>query len=139
MHRLAVHQVPDTLGGEGIDVLKQTAEFAINDPGDLMGNRTGQTGDTLIGVDLEKDRDDSGASGRDRLRHPIAVGSGPRLVLRVDVDRPRQPLLPERLLMLHDAGELSQPQTCDPHVHPLPAYPPDIRQRGRRCPFSSAG
>ncbi len=121
MHRLAVHQIPDTLGGKGIDVLEQTAELAIDDPGHLVGDRAGQTGDALIGVDLEKDGDDSGAPRFDRLRHPVAVGGGPRLVLGVDVDRPRQPLLPERLLVLHDAGELPQPQTRDPHVHPLPA------------------
>src|SRR5215213_9707116 len=88
MHRLAVHQIPDTLGGEGIDVLEQTAEFAIDDPGHFVGDRAGETSDTRVSIDLEKDRYDSGATGFDRLRHPVAVGSGSRLVLRVDVDRP---------------------------------------------------
>ena len=53
------------------------------------------------------------------LRHPVAVGGGLRLVLRVDIDGANQPFLPERLLVGHDAGELSQPQTRDFHDLPL--------------------
>src|SRR5215213_6595505 len=127
---LAVHQVPNTLRGQGIDVLEQTSELTINDPGHLVRDGSCQTRDALVGVNLEKDGDDSGAPRLDRLRHPIAVGRGPRLVLGVDVDRPRQTFFPEWLLVLHDAGKLPQPQTRDPHVHLLPADPLVSRKPG---------
>src|SRR5215203_7291897 len=128
---LAVHQVPNTLRGQGINVLEETSKFTIDDPGHFVRDRTGQTGDTLVGVDLEKDGDDPGASRLDRLWHPIAVGRGPRLVLGVDVDRPRQTFFPEWLLVLHDAGKLPQTQTRYPHVYPLPADSLDFRQPSR--------
>src|SRR5829696_9710226 len=128
---LAVHQIPNTLRGQGIDVLEQTSELTINDPGHLVRDGSCQTRDALVSIDLEKDGDDAGVSRLDRLWHPIAVGRGPRLVLGVDVDRPRQTFFPEWLLVLHDAGKLPQPQTRDPHVHLLPADSLDFRQPRR--------
>jgi hypothetical protein len=80
---------------------------------------TGEPGDAFIRVDFENDGDHSRAAGVDALRHPVTVGCGLHLVLRIDVDGANQPFFPERFFVAHDAGELAQPQSRDFHVCPL--------------------
>ena len=95
MDGVAVHQVPQPLGGDRVRADEQPAK-RLDREGDLGADGAAQAGDALVGLNLNEDLLQSVAAavrghGRQRLRQwPPVFG--------VDVNRPAQPLLPELTL-----------------------------------------
>ncbi len=51
---VAVHLVPDTLGGEGVLADQEMTEGAVDRVGGFVLDRTAEAGDAFVGFDLHK-------------------------------------------------------------------------------------
>ena len=123
VNAIAIHDVPEAFGGEGIVADDEVTVFGVDDSGDIVADWTGQSGDTLVRVDLEKDGLDLGTRFASPLaRLPVGGSRGLGMELRIDIDRADEPFFPERTVrMLDGAGDFAESNTGDLHAR----FPPN--------------
>ena len=107
MHQQAVHHVPQVLGGERVLPEQHRAQLGRDEVRAGRPERPREPAHAIIGLDGQEKRLDL-----ERVLVDLAAVLGEMLLLaerRIDVDRPHQPLLPERPLGRHRAADLTDP------------------------------
>ena len=102
-HR-AVHHVPESLDGQRVLADEQRPERGVYDERLAAGAGAGQSDHAVVGVNLQE----RGANGVTSVAQAGRVVRALIPVLRVDVLRPDEPLLPEGVGMLHHAVQFAQ-------------------------------
>ncbi len=116
VHQQAVDHVPQVLGGERVLPEQHRPQLGRDEVRAGRPERPREAAHALVGLDRQEKRLDLERAVVDL---PAVLGEVLLLAERlVDVDRPHQPLLPERPLGRHRAAHLAHPHPGDLHASP---------------------
>ena len=139
VHERAVHQVPQELAGARVAAREQRCQLGCDDLRDRRRHRPGDAVHALVRVDPKVRRLEPKVALVDLLGGALIAEPQRALAaeLVVDVERPQQPLLPERPVGRDGAAQGAKADLVDLQGIPLPVPPSWCGQTRARRPRSS--